>query len=197
MSQESWNSILFYKGLPLKFIDTSLLILFIASNIEDTSEFNFGVDDFVLILQTKTMWELVNRFGNRLLAIDATHNTTCFGFKLITVSVVEPNSNYGFPVLFAITSGESGPYLNAVFVSMKVTNFVNQPTINVSELQNKSPDLLPKVLLSDDDNVSWSAARSHFPSITQHFLCVWHVDKNWKRQVGAANPSLNVVFGKY
>ena len=35
------------------------------------------------------MHENVNRFGNRLIAIDATHNTTRFGFKLITCFVID------------------------------------------------------------------------------------------------------------
>jgi hypothetical protein len=82
----------------------------------------FDLDDLVLILQTKTMWENLNRYGNRMISIDATHNTTRFAFKLITCFVVEPNSNRGLPVLFTISTGESRKCMKAVFSMMKVGN---------------------------------------------------------------------------
>ena len=44
---------------------------------------------------------MVTRYGG-LLAIDATHNTTPYGFKLITVMVVDPSTNAGYPVAFCI-----------------------------------------------------------------------------------------------
>jgi hypothetical protein len=39
-------------------------------------------------------------------------------------------------------------------------------------------------LLSDDDATSWNVASQVFSSSLQHhFLCTWHVDKNWKSHV--------------
>jgi hypothetical protein len=78
----------------------------------------------MVVIQTKTMHDNLNAFGNQLIAIDATHNTTCFGFKLITCFVVDPHGNCGLPVLFTIASGESGKYMTALFTIMKVDHFI-------------------------------------------------------------------------
>jgi hypothetical protein len=66
------------------------------------------------------MYQNLIRLGNDLIAIDATHNTTCFGFKLITCFVVDPHGNCGLPVLFTVAPSESGLYMNAMFTIMKV-----------------------------------------------------------------------------
>lgn len=41
----------------------------------------------------------------------------------------------------------------------------------------------PNTLVSDDDTSSWKAAKEVFPEIKDHFLCTWHVDKNWKKNI--------------
>ena len=43
--------------------------------------FSLAINDFMLVIQTKTMHENLNCFGNHLIAIDATHNTTCLGLS--------------------------------------------------------------------------------------------------------------------
>jgi hypothetical protein len=69
------------------------------------------------------MFENLKQFGNRLLAIDATHNTTCLGFKLITCFMVDPHGNCGLPVCFTIAPSESGLYMNAMFQLTQVLSF--------------------------------------------------------------------------
>ena len=86
----------------------------------DSSATGFTTDDFVLILQTKAMWESLNLYGKRVISVDATHSTTSYGFKLITCFVVEPGSNRGLPILFTIANGESSKFMQVVFSKMKV-----------------------------------------------------------------------------
>jgi hypothetical protein len=105
---------------------------FTACNVPDSSPFLFEVIDFVLIIQTKTMHENLQKFGNELISVDATHNTTCFGFKLITCFVVDPHGNCGLPVLFTIASGESGKYMHAMFTTMKVISQLHSASFRPS-----------------------------------------------------------------
>eukprot|EP00474_Spongospora_subterranea_P011076 CRZ11534.1 hypothetical protein [Spongospora subterranea] len=44
-----------------------------------------------------------------------------------------------------------------------------------------APSLQPVVLFSDDDTTSWNVAIDVFSlSMKHHFLCTWHIDKNWR-----------------
>ena len=61
------------------------------------------------------------RFGERVLVIDSTHNTTHYGCKLITISVVNPENNRGYPSVFCITSHENSKALSALWKVLKVT----------------------------------------------------------------------------
>ena len=83
------------------FVDSyfGMLTVPLASNVPDWSKFNFAINDFMLVIQTKAMHQNLNKFGNRLIAIDAIHNTTRFGFKLIACFFVDPHRNCGLPVL--------------------------------------------------------------------------------------------------
>lgn len=123
-------------------------------------------EDFCLILQTKEMKETGERF-DRVLTIDATHNTTQYGLKLITVMSIDTTYNTAYPVMFALCSNEERRMIRCIFRCLK----------------ERSRNLTPEILLSDDDNNCWNVASSIFPSIHFHYLCVWHVDKNWRRQI--------------
>ena len=37
--------------------------------------------------------------------------------------------------------------------------------------------------MTDDDNAGWNAAKNVFGSDLRHFLCIWHVHKNWHLKI--------------
>ena len=98
-----------------------------ASGVSDTSHFAFDISEFFLVIQTKFMnrmftrsenflsnelcSDFCNSFGQRVLVIDSTHNTNQYGCKLITISVVDPQNNKGYPTVFCVCSKENSTLL--------------------------------------------------------------------------------------
>ncbi|CEP01397.1 hypothetical protein PBRA_002003 [Plasmodiophora brassicae] len=146
----SWDPVLHYK--PCGIGDDSLPL---------------KMDDFFLVLMTKAQRDLLLRFGNSLIAIDATHQLTMHGFLLTTILVVDQDTNSGLPVCFCLSSGVSESFIRPMFDVIK----------------SRLPEsFAPTTMISDDDNVCWNVARSVFPTLKNHILCIWHIDKNWRRQ---------------
>ena len=54
------------------------------------------------------------------MVIDSTHNTSQYGCKLITISVVVPSNNRGYPTVFCISSRENAKALAALWQSLIV-----------------------------------------------------------------------------
>jgi hypothetical protein len=95
------------------------MIIILAPGLDDKTGFGFARSEFFLIIMTQFMIKLIQDYG-RLLAIDATHNTTPYGFKLITVMVVDPQTNSGYPVAFCIAPSENERCVRALFMTLKV-----------------------------------------------------------------------------
>lgn len=74
LRKEHWNPILFYKGSVLLARFKNVHLTNIASNVPDVSKFAFDVNDFVLIIQTKTMHE--NLIGFVTVSLQLTPSTT-------------------------------------------------------------------------------------------------------------------------
>lgn len=60
------------------------------------------------------------RFGSYFI-IDSTHNTTEYGFKLITIVVVDKATNKGYPACYSIASKENRHAMNALFSCLRVS----------------------------------------------------------------------------
>src|SRR3954465_14316347 len=68
--------------------------------------FGFQRNDFFLVIMTKFMKKMIKTYGD-LLAIDGTHNTTPYGYKLVTLMVVDTSTNCGYPVAYCIAPAEN------------------------------------------------------------------------------------------
>lgn len=134
------------------------------------------------------MGDMLLKHGHDLFGIDSTHNTTLYGFKLISLMVVDQDSNSGYPVSFCVSSGENKFFLRIMFFEIMVRGIISSKLkdINVSScplLQKRFPSWSPTKMLSDDDNGCWVVAQELIKSLASRLLCTWHVDKNWKKNV--------------
>ena len=80
---------------------------------------NYVQDDFVLCLQTAFQRDMLNKFGNDTICIDATHGTNMYNFYLITVLVVDEYGE-GLPVGRMISNREDSIALFEFFKSIKI-----------------------------------------------------------------------------
>ena len=53
----------------------------------------------------------------------------------------------------------------------------------LNAVKNKSSQTKINTLMTDDDNAGWNAAKNVFGSDLRHFLCIWHVHKNWRLKI--------------
>lgn len=90
-----------------------------AGGVADTTGFGFQEEEFFLVIMTEFMVKMTKRYGS-LLAIDATHNTTPYGFKLITLMVVDPATNSGYPVAYCLAPSEKEKCIKAFLQTVKV-----------------------------------------------------------------------------
>jgi hypothetical protein len=44
-------------------------------------------------------------------------------------------------------------------------------------------DTKVSIIMTDDDNAGWNAARSVYGSGLQQFLCTWHIQRSWIRNL--------------
>ena len=81
----------------------------VGDSNEDTSEdegSGFNKTDFLLVLQTADQAEMMKQ-NPRVVAVDATHGLTGYGYMLLTILVVDKQGQ-GLPVGWAISSRETG-----------------------------------------------------------------------------------------
>ena len=102
-----------------------------------------------------------------ILCSDATHSTNAYDIKLITLMVINSFGN-GVPVAFFYCNKEDQVVLGYLF----------------SEIKAVLGNLEPKVFMTDDAAAYWNAfeATMDCPK-TKRLLCIWHVDKNWRKKL--------------
>ena len=87
-----------FHAIKVTYIDHSSISykidMFTAGGVPDSTGFGFALDDFFLVIMTDFMISMLKKYGS-LLAIDATHNTTPYGYKLIALMVVDTATNAG------------------------------------------------------------------------------------------------------
>ena len=70
LKEEEYSSVLSYKPLG-------------------TALGNFREEDFILVLQTAHQKDMYKLFASTVICIDSTHGTNAYGYKLITMMVVD------------------------------------------------------------------------------------------------------------
>lgn len=128
-----------------------------------------GLGDFGLAIMNDQQKEvLTNAMISPPGAIfaDATHKTNQYDLKLITIMTINSFGN-GMPVAFFFCTKEDADALSYLFSAIK-SSFGN---------------LSPKFFLTDDASAYWNAFKATMdcPS-TKRLLCIWHVDRNWRKK---------------
>ena len=127
-------------------------------------------DDFGLaIMNEQQKSALVKAMASptSILCSDATHGTNAYDIKLITLMVINSFGN-GVPVAFFFSNKEDRDVLQYLF----------------SEIKTIVGNLEPKVFMTDDAAAYWNAFEATMDcSKTKRLLCIWHVDRNWRKKV--------------
>ncbi|XP_062599776.1 uncharacterized protein LOC134261354 isoform X2 [Saccostrea cucullata] len=141
------------------------ILIYKQQNVDD-SELGLNKEDFMLAIMTKQQLKMYEKFAPLILCMDSTHKTNMYSFKLITL-LVPDEFRHGYPVAFCISSKENEQAIS----------------LFLSAVKNKSPQTTVNILMTDDDNAGWNAAKKVFGPDLQHFLCIWHIHKNWRLKI--------------
>ena len=141
------------------------VLLFKQQGTEDPTH-GLSKEDFFLAIMTKQQLDIYKKFAGRILCMDSTHNTNIYSFKLITLMVPD-EFRKGYPVAFCISNRED---------ELAMSLFL-------SSVRSLSPETKVNVIMTDDDNAGWNAARSVYGSQLRHFLCTWHIQRSWIKNI--------------
>ena len=151
------------KSLPYNPV---LLYMYKAQGIPDPNNF-LKEDDFLLVIQVEFQRDMLIKFGQNAICMDATHGTYAYDFNLITAVVIDEFGE-GVPVFWAISNKQDTEVLVLVF------NVVKQRSGNIN----------PKWFMSDDAQQFFNAWKSVFGGKgCKKLLCAWHIDRSWKRSL--------------
>ena len=132
--------------------------------LDSSSRLRF--EDFMLVLMTEQQLSIYKQFADRILCMDSTHKTNQYSFKLITL-LVPDEFRRGYPVAFCISNRED---------EAAISVFLNC-------IKSKSKETSVNVVITDDDNAGWNAAVTVFGQHLKHYLCIWHIHKNWRKKL--------------
>lgn len=141
------------------------VLVFKQQNVDDETT-GLSKEDFMLAIMTKQQLDMYEKFAPMILCMDSTHKTNIYSFKLITLLVID-EFRHGYPVAFCISNKEN---------EQAISLFLNA-------VKRKSPQTKVNILMTDDDIAGWNAAKSVFGPDLQHYLCIWHIHKNWRLKI--------------
>ena len=134
-----------------------------VGNTDDLAKKNF-----LLGIQTEFQRDAIKRFAGSggVVCVDATHGTNVYDFFLITVMVLDVYGE-GVPVAWCISDKEDASALVQFFKHLH------------EHVGNISPD----IFMSDDAEQYHTAWCSVFGPVPKKLLCIWHVDRAWKKAI--------------
>ncbi len=146
-------------------------VLFYKEQGSDVAEvgrnYGLGKHDFALVLQSSLQADLLKNCGdNKVVCADATHGTNTYNFQLISVLIIDEFGE-GFPAGWCLSNREDGVLLNLFF----------------SHLKEKTGSFSPKWFMSDMAEQYYSSWISVFGGSPNKLLCVWHVDRAWRKNI--------------
>ena len=93
---------------------------------------NLRKEDMLLVIQTEFLRDMMVKFGNNIVCLDATHGTTMYNFLLITAIIVDEYGE-GVPVAWALSNRED---------KIALVNFLKS-------VKTKVGNLSPNIIMSD------------------------------------------------
>ena len=90
----------------IKSLNYNPVLLYKIQGMPQSDEMdNIADQDFVLAIQTEFQRDMLMKFGNSTVCVDATHGTNMYDFHLITLLVIDEYGE-GIPVVWVITNRE-------------------------------------------------------------------------------------------
>ena len=125
---------------------------------------NLAKDDFLMVIQTEFLRDIMMQYGQNAILIDSTHGLTQHNFLLITVMTIDEHGE-GVPIAWAISNIEDTALLVQYFRA----------------LHGNVGDIKCETLMSDCADQFFSAWISIFgDNGTKRLLCRWHIDRAWR-----------------
>ncbi|XP_054278526.1 uncharacterized protein LOC128996980 [Macrosteles quadrilineatus] len=159
--KEDPDMVLIYKplGMPCQIGPEEI------NNLPDSNNiFMFG-------LQTKDQRQLMVEGCKLILLLDETHCTNQYGFTLLNLLIVDEKKR-GWPVGHFITNRSDERCLELFFKALK----------------SKIPQLDINCVITDDDPKLINAIEKGFEEELRHILCLWHLTRNFKKQLREKAP---------
>lgn len=147
----------------------------IVGEVDDLCE-----DSFLLGLQTEYQRDMMQKFGNNCICMDATHGTTVYDFFLVTVMVLDDYGE-GIPVAWAITNSED---------TSSLVQFLKPLREQVGEIH-------PTIFMSDDAEQFFTSWCGVFGLGAKKLLCSWHVDRAWRNAIHEHVPDKQLKLEVY
>ena len=149
----------------MKSLNYNTVLLYKIQGMLQSGEMdNIADQNFVLEIQTEFQWDMLMKFGNITVCVDATHGTNMYDFHLITILVIDEYGE-GIPVVWVITNRED---------ALLLLEFLK-------EVKKRTGPLTPQWFMSDDADQYFNAWRGVFgENGTIKILCSWHVDRAWR-----------------
>ena len=145
----------------LKKLDYNPVLIFKPQGQEQLENMNnLGKEDFILGLQTEYQRDAMQRYGNAVIMMDATHCTTQYDFLLITIFVID-NHGSGLPVAWAISNREDTTLLTEFLKAVHARTGAIQPAYFMSDC-------------AEQYFHAWCGVFNE--NETKKLLCIWHVD---------------------
>jgi len=121
---------------------------------------------FLLGIQTEYQRDAMQHYGNKLICMDSTHGTNIYDFLLISIIVVDDYGE-GLPVAWAISNHED---------TCVLLHFLQALKTKVNEIH-------PTIFMSDDAQQYYTAWCTVFGGTPPKLLCMWHVDRSWRKSL--------------
>ncbi|CAH1236533.1 unnamed protein product [Diabrotica balteata] len=120
--------------------------------------------DFCIVIMNKVQENIVQKFGNSVIAIDSTHGLNMYDFELTTLMVMDEFGE-GFPA--------------ACMFSNRIDTVVHE--IFFEHIRERCGVLNPKVFMSDITNVYYNAWYNVMGGeVPNRLFCSWHIDRAWR-----------------
>jgi hypothetical protein len=116
------------------------------------------------MIQTDWQRRMFEKYGEALMCIDATHNTTMYEHLNLTTLLVRDKWKHGIPVAWMLASSGSQATI-AYFLRLN---------------RLRSPLVIPRRIMSDFDWAQINACLEEYRTFI--LLCWWHVLHNWQRR---------------
>ena len=118
----------------------------------------------MLVIQTEFQKDMLSKFGESGVCMDATYKVNDYDFNLITLLVLDQFQE-GIPVAWAISNREDKTALVCILQSLKKRNGLIKPQWFMS-------DMAPQFFKA------WKDISSE--ETTTYLWCIWHVDRAWR-----------------